>query len=122
MRFREIMEQIEFHQDHQDAIPGAIGSGTDGDPNGPSNYYHKYRLGLACAGSPEHLENVTRTGPASDNMVMVGYTDADSEILERAHKKLGYKYQKLTSPGSKEHESIHKVSPVPKRKKNRYGV
>ena len=122
MRFREIMEQLEFHKDHQDAMPGVIGSGSEGDPDGPSNFYHKYRLGLACAGSPENMESVTTVGPANDKMVMIGYTDVDVEIYDRAHKKMGYKYKKLTSTGSKEHESIQKVSPVPKRKKNRYGI
>lgn len=122
MRFREIKEQLEFHKDHQDAIPGAMGSGLDANPAGPSNYYHKYRLGVAMAGSPEHLENVTNTGPASDNMVTLSYTDAEREIVKNAHKKMGYPVKQLTPPGSKEHESINKASPVPKRRRNKHGV
>jgi hypothetical protein len=122
MRFKEIMEQLEFHKDHKDAIPGAVKSGLDANPEGPSNYYHKYRLGVAMAGSPEHLENITNTGPACDNMVTLSYTDADRDIIKKAHNKMGYPYKELTSQGSKEHESVNKASPVPKRRKNQHGV
>jgi hypothetical protein len=122
MRFREIMEQSAFPEQVQDAIPGAQGFGSKGDPIGPSNYYHKYRLGVAMSSSPDYLENVTEVGPASDDMVTIAYTQADQDKITGAYKKLGYKPQQLTHPGSTENESVNTQSIIPKRKKNRYGV
>lgn len=122
MRFCEIMEQEVFHKDHQDAIPGAHGSGPAGNPDHPNNYYHKYRLGIAMAGSPEHLENVTCNGPASDQMVTIAYSAADRDIIDRAHTKMGYKKKRLSSPKSQESDTVQKQSPVPKKKSNQYGV
>lgn len=102
------------------AIPGASSSGVPDMAAGPSNYYHKYRVGIAMASSPD-TGGVNPIGPTSDDMVTIGYTPADRDIADRAYKAMGYKKKKLTSDHSKEVDA-HTVSPVSKPKKNRYGI
>ena len=120
MRFREIMEQNEFPEQVQDAIPGAQGFGSKGDPIGPSNYYHKYRVGVAMASSPD-TGGLSPVGPTSDDMVTIGYTAADRHIADRAYAAMGYKKKKITGDHSKETD-VNSVSPVAKPRKNRYGI
>jgi hypothetical protein len=118
MRIRELLEaKSNLSKEAEAAIPGAASSG---DPGGPTNYYHKYRVGIAMACSPD-TGGVSNIGPTSDDMVTIGYTAADRDITDRAYKAMGYSKKKITSDKSREHDA-HTVSPVAKPKKNRYGV
>jgi hypothetical protein len=122
MRIRELLEATSsrLSKEAEAAIPGAASSGVPGMSMGPSNYYHKYRVGIAMASSPD-TGGVSNIGPTSDDMVTVGYTPADREIADRAYKAMGYKRKKITSDKSQEHDA-HTVSPVAKPKRNRYGI
>ena len=122
MRIRELLEgtSSRLSKEAEAAIPGASSSGVPDAGTGPSNYYHKYRVGIAMASSPD-TGGVSNIGPTSDDMVTVGYTPADREIADRAYAAMGYKKKKITGDKSREHDA-HTVSPVAKPKKNRYGV
>jgi hypothetical protein len=122
MRLKEILvEKKTLTKNQRDSIPHTTRTGVAGDPNGPTNFYHKYRLGVAMAGSPDFDQDITSDGPVRDDMVVVHITDADKEISDRAHKKLGYKQQKVTTGKSRE-SSVNNVSPVATGKRNRFGV
>jgi hypothetical protein len=122
MRIRELLEakSSDLSKEAKAAIPGATASGVPDMSAGPSNYYHKYRVGIAMASSPD-TGGVSNIGPTSDDMVTIGYTPADREIADRAYAAMGYKRKKVTGDKSKEHDA-HTVSPVAKPKRNRYGV
>jgi hypothetical protein len=122
MRIRELLEakSSDLSKEAKEAIPGASSSGVPDTGTGPSNYYHKYRVGIAMASSPD-TGGVSNFGPTSDDMVTIGYTPADREIADRAYASMGYKKKKITSNNSREHDA-HTVSPIAKIKKNKYGV
>lgn len=104
----------------QAAIPGASSVGVPSMDQGPSNYYHKYRVGIAMASSPD-TGNVSSIGPTSDDMVTIGYTAADRDIADRAYKAMGFKKKKVTGDHSKEVD-VNPVSPIAKSKRNKYGI
>ena len=90
-------------------------------------YYQLYRLTLDMAriNTPPDQKNNDIDGegwPASNNAIMLAYTQGDDDIIRKTLKKRGYK-QKMTSDGdSQESKNINKMSPVAKPKRNRYGV
>ena len=45
----------EFKISQQVSIPNVSHVGVPGNPQGPTNYYHKYRLGVAMAASPPRM-------------------------------------------------------------------
>ncbi len=96
---------------------------TDGDRW--NSDYTMYRLGMAVAGTDGTND------PEIDQTSWIGkwksthpYTDRESEMLKKAYKAVGAKYKDLNHGDNKSQEldSTNRTSPVPKRKKNRYGV
>lgn len=75
-----------------------------------SSPYHSYRFGVALAGMPDYP--TPKDGPVQQKMVIVGYTDADDEIIKATGKHLGYQGVVLTNKKSKELEDTYTVSPV----------
>jgi len=113
MRAKEfIFEVKKLRKNHRDSLPVTTRTGVAGDPNGPTNFYHKYRLGVAAAGAPDFAEDISVDGPAADDMVMIGFSSADQEIINAAHKKMGYKQKKLSTSKSKESNGVNTTSPV----------
>lgn len=113
MRAREIItekQKVDVAQVH--AIPSMSSVGVPGMPMGPSNFYHKYRLGVDMAGQPDPRHDYPTEGEFVDDMVMVGYSPADRDIIAKSVKKFGYKPKKLSSDGSNETRDTNTVSPV----------
>lgn len=122
MRLLELLNEIRtsrapFRKSVKSAIPDLR---SYDDLNNNSNYYMAYRFGLALATSPGR--EISPQGPVGNKFVIVDYTDADSDIRKGAEKNLGLKSSKKTSKTSTEADSINKISPVAKTKKNQYGV
>jgi|APCry1669188910_1035180.scaffolds.fasta_scaffold76012_1 hypothetical protein len=99
-------------QNQQDSLPDAQSMGVKPDSSGPTNFYWKYRTGLAASFSPDHNDNFNPGGPANDDMIMIGYSKADQDIIKAARKRMGYKTNKLSSHGSKESSDVHVTSPI----------
>jgi len=113
MRAKEfITEDQEWTDSQKEAVPNVSSVGVPGLPIGPTNYYHKYRLGVHMAGSPDDHHDYPVTGQFADDMVMVGYSQADRDIIANSLTKFGYAPKKLSTKGSRETEDVHKVSPV----------
>ena len=80
-------------------------------------YYQLYRLTLDMAGintPPEQKVNdIDGEGwPASNNAVMLAYSQGDDDIIKKTLKKRGFR-EKITSDGnSSEEAKINKTSPV----------
>jgi hypothetical protein len=122
MRAQEFV--VESTQNDTNAMPDTSSVGVPSNNVGPSNYYHKYRLGVHMAGSPEDQHPYGRDGLLADDMVFIGYSPADDEIIQNSVKAFGYKYKSLNTKDSskKETTDTNTVSPLATPRKNRYGV
>ena len=88
-------------------------------PTMPSaNAYAAYRFGLAMA---DHTINYSE-GPTSNSAVIVAYTPEEEAIIGGGELQTGHTGKLLTDRGSEEPKTTHKISPVAKPKRNRYGV
>lgn len=105
-----------FSKTSRDAIPG-----MKRYKDSAAHYYDMYRMGVHMAGSPEE-QQMSDTGPTSNEFVTIAYTDADEEIIKKSAKAMGFKSAPVTSKGSKESENTNTSSIVAKPKRNKYGV
>jgi hypothetical protein len=85
-----------------------------------SSPYHMYRFGVALAGSPDNFGDTD--GPTRSNLVMIGYTEADREIINATKLKQGRSATKLSKKQSQETPDVNTHSPLIAAKKNKYGV
>ena len=110
------------HEEH-DAVHQ--GFSRQRDPGGYNPSYHQYRTGLALAmanGSNEKLDidHESWMGPF---WTFHPYTDIEHKMVNQVKKVIPTEYDQVKprSP-SREPETVHKISPVAAKKKNRYGV
>ena len=103
------------------------GLNTYNDSERVSGDYTSYRLGMAVAGAngkdplPTEMKAKSWIGKRKSTHP---YTKEEQEMLKQAYKAVGANYQDLNHGDmtSKELDDTNKVSPVPARKKNKYGV
>lgn len=125
------IHEIVLEQQH-----GGIGSLVDGArramphtvefPNLKSqDPYKQLRMGMAMASalSPHEMDIESAFG---EDMTIIGYTDADMEIIKLAMKILGKEYtgpmKKLSTDASEEANDVNTHSPVARRKTNKFGI
>ena len=101
------------------------GVNTYGDSEHMSGDYTAYRLGMAVAGAngkdPIEMKAKSWIGKSKSTHP---YTQEEQDMLKQAYKVVGATYQD-TNKGdmeSRELDGTHKVSPVAKPKRNKYGV
>jgi nicotinamide mononucleotide adenylyltransferase len=101
------------------------GVNTYGDSEHMSGDYTAYRLGMAVAGAngkdPIEMKAKSWIGKSKSTHP---YTQEEQDMLKQAYKVVGATYQD-TNKGdmkSRELDTTHKVSPVAKPKRNKYGV
>jgi hypothetical protein len=83
--------------------------------------YHNYRFGIAMAGAPDFPTKAD--GTIAGDPLLASYTDAELDIINAAAKMVGAgKVRRLSSNRSQELSNTQVVSPVRKKKKNKYGV
>jgi hypothetical protein len=103
------------------------GLNTYSDSERMSGDYTSYRLGMAVAGAngkdplPTEMKAKSWVGKRKTTHP---YTKEEQEMLKQAYKAVGANYQDLNHGDMKslELDDTNKVSPVPARKKNKYGV
>jgi hypothetical protein len=122
MKVNEIIAEGKKTPTPQENAEAAVPDARDWeDLNQNNDGYLQYRFGIAMAGAPDP-QYMSRTA-THQNLITIGYTDADNEILDAARKALGVKAaRRLTSKKSEEPSEINQVSVVAPRKKNKYGV
>ncbi len=102
-----------------------VGLNTFGDSEHMNADYTQYRLGLAvaCADGTNPLPDVGKSWHGKRKTTHP-YTEKEQEMLKQAYKAVGASYKDVNNGDmkSKELDSTHKVSPVAKPKKNKYGV
>lgn len=90
--------------------------------------YLQYRMAVAMAAARSGMtpEEFAGQGAFGENMAIIGYANTDEETIKLALKLLGKEYGKgfkmISTKKSEEATDIKPVSPVAKRKPNKYGV
>lgn len=131
MRINEIISESFTPKSHGTAkkIPNSIKNNMPGvfvqQQLRNTDAYMQYRYGMAVA-TARAVEQGEVTfsdeSPFAENLTQVIYADADEETIKLASKLFGVEPTQLTNKKSKESDTINKSSPVPKKKKNKYGV
>jgi hypothetical protein len=106
MKINEIVTEGKLRTSTKYALPDAEVF-DDLDNSSP---YHMYRFGIALAGSPDNFGDVD--GPTRSNLVTIGYTDADREIIDAAKRQQGRTSTRLTKKKSQEMPDVNRQSPV----------
>jgi hypothetical protein len=115
MKISELFESRgkgEWTDSQKHALPHGSSAGVPPHPTGPATAYDKYRLGVRMAGAPHDHHPYPRHGQYADDMVMIGYTDADNEIIDHSMKDFGFKHNKPAHGPSQETDDVHKASPI----------
>lgn len=87
--------------------------------------YMQYRYGMAVAGARARKEfgvDFEQESAFGENLVQVMYTPEDEETIKLASELMGVTPTKISDNTSSEPASTNSVSPVAKKKKNKYGV
>ena len=97
------------------SLPGISLNHPDGSA------YKAYRFGLAMAGAPEFPTH--EAGAVAGDPLLSCYTDEELEIINSAAKMVGAgKVTRLSSNRSEELSNTNTQSPLPAKRKNKYGV
>ena len=91
--------------------------GAIGVPN--ENPYDLYRLGMAIAGGNRNIPGVDHLGQTG---LILPFSEQEHEAIHGHIKHQGLKAKKLSTHGSDEPLQNNRVSPVAKKKPNRYGI
>lgn len=87
--------------------------------------YKQLRMGIAMASAFSEHPMDTESAFGED-MTIVGYTDSEMEIIQKAMSILGHDYagpiKKISTDLSEEAPDVSVQSPVAKAKRNKYGV
>ena len=128
MKINEIITETDHHANAKDlpsdqvsaikgavSIPGISQNKSNGSP------YAQYRFGLALAGAPDFPTKAA--GAIAGDPLLCTYTDEELDMINSAADMVGAGHvTRLTKNRSEELSNTGKVSPVPPRKKNKYGV
>ena len=122
MRARDFVRESSGDREHH-GLHNAQFSGVHVLPKVDQGY-EMYRLGmdLATAGGDDTVWPEKEAHPAADHSTIVAYSDGDHKMVSQVLKKRGIKHKDTSKGSSREDEAVHKISPVAKRTKNRYGV
>lgn len=127
MRAKEFLNEVKLHgtfghvdQNVSDSLPGAFVQRDlrNTDP------YMQYRYGLALAGARAKAENgvdFEQESAWAENLAVVTYAKEDEETIRLADAMMGVNATRIASQTSTETD-VNTNSPVPARKKNKYGV
>ena len=91
---------------------GAIGVANE-------NPYDLYRLGIAIAGGDRNIPGTDALGQTG---LILPFSEQEHAVINSHIKRQGLKAEKLSTHGSEEPLQNNKVSPVAKRKPNKYGI
>ena len=128
MKIKDIITETDHHANPKDLSPDqqAALSNTISIPgismnksNGSS--YAQYRFGLALAGAPDFPNKAA--GAIAGDPLLSAYTEEELAMVNAAAKMVGAgEVKRMTNNRSEEMSNTNKQSPVPARKKNKYGV
>lgn len=124
MKIRDIIsEQKGELKDHQRRATRGLNKFTDGKKW--NSDYTLYRLGLAVASTDgKQMPNVDEESWIGKWKLAAPYTQVEQDMLNLAYKAVDANVDDMNHGDmrSQEGTTVNKESPVPKTKKNRYGV
>jgi hypothetical protein len=128
MKIKDIITETDIHAslkdipgDHVAALKGAVSIPGISQNKSNGNPYAQYRFGLALAGAPDFPTKAA--GAIAGDPLLCTYTDEELDMINSAADMVGAGHvTRLTKNRSEELSNTGKVSPVPARKKNKYGV
>ena len=127
MRAKDFLPETKLHgtfgtveKNVSDSLPGAFVQRElrNTDP------YMQYRYGLALAGArakAEHGTEFEQESAWAENLAVITYTKEDEETIRLADSMMGVTASRIASQTSTETD-VNAASPVPAKKKNKYGV
>ena len=127
MRAKEFLKEVKLHgtwgtveKNVSDSLPGAFVQRDlrNTDP------YMQYRYGLALAGArakAEHDVEFEQESAWAENLAIVAYSKEDEETIRLADAMMGVGATRIASQDSTETD-VNINSPVPAKRKNKYGV
>ena len=127
MRAKEFLKEVKLHgtfghveKNVSDSLPGAFVQRDlrNTDP------YMQYRYGVALAGArakAEHDVDFEQESAWAENLALVAYSKEDEETIRLADAMMGVGATRITSSSSTETD-VNSASPVPAKRKNKYGV
>lgn len=125
MRAKEFILEVKAKKITKRQSQASRGINTYRDGEKASGDYTEYRLGLAVAGADgdNHINVPAKTWHGK-NKITFPYTEKEQKMLKQAYKVVGAKYKDINKGdmNSMELEDTNKLSTIPKRKKNKYGV
>ncbi len=125
MKIYEIISEAKEAKLTKRQSQSSKGIHTFGDAEKANSDYVQFRVGMAAAATDG------KTMPDIDAKSWIGkkkasfpYTKEEADILKMAYKAAGADYKDLNHGDleSKELDTVNKVSPVSKPKRNKYGV
>jgi hypothetical protein len=132
--FRLAEEIARMEQELQEATQTKIskrqqqstrGVNTFGDGERVNGDYTMYRLSMAAASTDGKLTpNMDAKSWIGKTKAAFPYTQEEQDILKKAYKAVGASHKDLNGGdmNSKELDTTNRVSPIAKRKRNKYGV
>ena len=124
MKIRDIIsEQKGELKDHQRRATRGLNKFTDGKKW--NSDYTLYRLGLAVASTDgKQMPNVDEESWIGKWKLAAPYTQVEQDMLNLAYKAVDANVDDMNHGDmrSQEGATVNKESPVPKTKKNKYGV
>lgn len=125
MKVREIIIEMRQPNPTKRQAQSTRGTHVYKDKERADSTYTSYRLGLAvaCANGTDPIDMDSKSW-AGKTKTTHPYTEEENEMLKQAYKVVGAKYKDLNHGDmrSLELDTTNKVSPVAKRKTNKYGV
>lgn len=98
---------------------------TFGDAEKANSDYVQFRVGMAAAATDgKSMPDIDSKSWIGKKKASFPYTKEEADILKMAYKAAGASYTDLNHGDleSKELDSVNKISPVSKPKRNKYGV
>ena len=96
---------------HASAMKGMISMPDISMTKQGGSPYTQWRFGIAMAGAPDYPTEPA--GAFAGDPLLATYSDADMEIINAAAKSVGAgRVNKITDNRSREHEAVHKHSPI----------
>jgi hypothetical protein len=131
MKIKDIITETDHHADLKKipksqaaALKGAVSVPGISQNKSNGNPYQQYRFGLALAvADGKEGGKMEPAGAFAGDPLLALYSDEEFNMVKDAAKMSDAgEIRRLNSMRSEEADWVHKTSPVPARKKNKYGV
>jgi hypothetical protein len=132
MKIREILQETQKSQGQHDNLEDQVAAALPGvyvqrqlrntDP------YLQYRYGIAVAAARAiangelDKHSYEQESAFAENLTQVVYTDQDKETIQLASRLMGVTPTAIDNTPSSESKSVNSLSPVPRIKRNKYGI